>query len=716
METQGIPQGCWRLKTADGAVYGPVDVGTVCTWAAEARVGPGSFLSVDGRQWTPAEDLPWLRLHWFVELPDGGSRGPLNLLAVWELAGDGALPAGTQVRHRDTQEAVEVGPALWSEVLRETREIIRAAVRESTVVPSIPAQPEEMRRLTEALHAVQERAERIEEERRTLAEIVNQRRLSEAEHQARLEEVRRQAAQTEQQWQERVVALEHAVQAATAELERTRAALAQEREANARTLAAQAERLQAAESAVGEARQALARTETRLREQEGLLRERDRELRQLHDELAARQADFSAAMESRARELAALHERLRQVQEALGVERQEQKGIRARLEADAATATQRAVALEQERDAVARELEAVRSALAAREAEVAGLQREAAELEQRWHTREQEYRQCIEALKRAAAAVPPPAGREEEAAAVAALREAREQAAGLESQLQALTAELTAARTESVRSAQRLNEIQQEAERRQARDHALQGQLRERIAALELELQQERGRMAALRAKPAPEAAAAGSRRMPAPPIDWLASRRHVSAAEAPAGSGETAGAGVARQAEQLRAELRAAAEAGLRMAGRLDEYRRLAAALKTDPARGDEELQARMRQLQEEMEVSAGLLQQTLVQLEEQEAALRSLREGVEQRGEELGRRLETMAQQQTATVEVQPEVVQTEPLPDPEYRAPAASRDVLLRMEAQARAELLKWQRLKAEGDKTVAKPKIRFWRKKA
>lgn len=109
------------MKTPDGAVYGPVDVVTLCSWAADARVIPGCRISRDGTNWTPAEALPELRLNWVVKLSDGTEYGPLNLLAIWTLMLEGNLQRGMAVNERNGTRRLRADDTLLPVLVEESR-------------------------------------------------------------------------------------------------------------------------------------------------------------------------------------------------------------------------------------------------------------------------------------------------------------------------------------------------------------------------------------------------------------------------------------------------------------------------------------------------------------------------------------------------------------------------------------------------------------------
>jgi hypothetical protein len=109
------------LRTPDGAVYGPVDMVTLCAWATDARIIPGCALSADKVEWKPAETYPELRLKWMVQLPDGTSYGPLNLLAIWALAEEASIHRGSTILERTTGRQALLDESSLPLIIEETR-------------------------------------------------------------------------------------------------------------------------------------------------------------------------------------------------------------------------------------------------------------------------------------------------------------------------------------------------------------------------------------------------------------------------------------------------------------------------------------------------------------------------------------------------------------------------------------------------------------------
>jgi hypothetical protein len=132
VETAADSVGQRFVKTPDGTIYGPVDVVTLCTWAADARVIPGCRISMDGKAWKPAEAIPELRLNWTVQLSDGTNYGPLNLLAIWTLMLEGSLPRGMPVLERDGARTGRVDDTLLPLLVEESRVLLASTGKLAT--------------------------------------------------------------------------------------------------------------------------------------------------------------------------------------------------------------------------------------------------------------------------------------------------------------------------------------------------------------------------------------------------------------------------------------------------------------------------------------------------------------------------------------------------------------------------------------------------------
>lgn len=112
------------LRTPEGATYGPVDMATLCMWATDARIIPGCLLSVDRSTWTPVEAHPELRLNWSVRFDDGTTYGPLNLLAIWVLAGESSVPRGVSLVEKESNRMVVLNDSLQPLLVEECRQVL----------------------------------------------------------------------------------------------------------------------------------------------------------------------------------------------------------------------------------------------------------------------------------------------------------------------------------------------------------------------------------------------------------------------------------------------------------------------------------------------------------------------------------------------------------------------------------------------------------------
>ncbi len=112
------PSRTWYARLPDGSVYGPVDLPTLCQWAAESRIAPGHEVSPDGHNWQPAESLPTLKMEWFAHLPNGRTYGPFNVRAVPVLVEAGLLSADATLSHRRSGQEVHA-----ERLLRDKRSV-----------------------------------------------------------------------------------------------------------------------------------------------------------------------------------------------------------------------------------------------------------------------------------------------------------------------------------------------------------------------------------------------------------------------------------------------------------------------------------------------------------------------------------------------------------------------------------------------------------------
>ena len=93
----------WHLRMADGKTYGPVTVDVLRSWAAQARVGPGTQVSSDGTTWILPETITELELEWMLLIRNRTPYGPLCRSGVVQLARDGIIASDTRVINSRTR-------------------------------------------------------------------------------------------------------------------------------------------------------------------------------------------------------------------------------------------------------------------------------------------------------------------------------------------------------------------------------------------------------------------------------------------------------------------------------------------------------------------------------------------------------------------------------------------------------------------------------------
>ncbi|GEM_PF-5120217 len=118
----------WHVRVEDGTVYGPERFAVLYDWSTQSRIVAGNMISEDGENWTPAEDVPALRMEWMAELSDGEAYGPFNLMAASQLVKDEVLQPNATLTNRSTGRTLNV-----SEVLKPAEDLKRPppAVRQA---------------------------------------------------------------------------------------------------------------------------------------------------------------------------------------------------------------------------------------------------------------------------------------------------------------------------------------------------------------------------------------------------------------------------------------------------------------------------------------------------------------------------------------------------------------------------------------------------------
>ncbi len=167
METRPSDACQHYFRTPDATIYGPVDMATLCLWAADARVIPGCELSADRSNWFPVESLPELRLNWSVHFDDHTTYGPLNLLAIWTLAAEKSIPRGVKLVETGSPRTAVLDDSLLPLLVDECRKVLAgcgntltdAIGRLAAAHKAVMAQLADRDASLEVLHAKLEQAE-----------------------------------------------------------------------------------------------------------------------------------------------------------------------------------------------------------------------------------------------------------------------------------------------------------------------------------------------------------------------------------------------------------------------------------------------------------------------------------------------------------------------------------------------------------------------------
>ena len=252
----------WYLRMGDGKVYGPVSFDILLAWAGQARVGPGSEVSVDGTTWIPPETVHKIGLEWMVVVEGREPYGPLHRAGVAQLVLDGSVSAEVRVRSARTGQelsaqsliaAIEAEERHRMETqLAQAREELRAAVAQSQQAAEAAGRERALREQEQAESSEREkrhlaRVSALEQEARTLASAADRERNVWRERESELATQLDQAAQRTAALEDRASALDVRASSAEADLAAAGDAL-RERDARIGQLQAEANR-QAAEHA-----------------------------------------------------------------------------------------------------------------------------------------------------------------------------------------------------------------------------------------------------------------------------------------------------------------------------------------------------------------------------------------------------------------------------------------------------------------------------------
>jgi hypothetical protein len=100
---------------------------TVCQWAAQGRVTSESEVSFNRQDWVRADSIPELELDWVAASDNADDFGPFNLQALSQLVRRGIVTPDARLKHRETDESLDVPAAL--DRAAESRPLDAAAAR-----------------------------------------------------------------------------------------------------------------------------------------------------------------------------------------------------------------------------------------------------------------------------------------------------------------------------------------------------------------------------------------------------------------------------------------------------------------------------------------------------------------------------------------------------------------------------------------------------------
>lgn len=233
----------YYLKIEGGTTYGPVELPTLSSWAAQGRVLPGNLLSENNHDWIPAEQLVDLKLEWNARFPDGKEYGPFHLLAVPQLVHTGTLPPDSTLFNRITGKTMPVTDIIKADPARpqrptvvahkpaqldlfgEAEKIDEPGAKDDTPEPADAAK--QLKRLIREMHDMEAQrsfmqSKAREEEARLRAKIESQEKELQKQA-AELAEQKKKAQALERETQTR----EEKLRAHTAQMSRLPAALAE---------------------------------------------------------------------------------------------------------------------------------------------------------------------------------------------------------------------------------------------------------------------------------------------------------------------------------------------------------------------------------------------------------------------------------------------------------------------------------------------------------
>jgi len=717
------------LKTSNGTVYGPADAFTLCLWAADARITPGCYVSDDGSNWQTAEACPEYRMQWRVDLPDGSSYGPLNLLSLWELAQDGSVLPGTKLVNALTGKAATLDESIhpllmaeWRALLSGAGEAMRGAAARLRVEPSAQER-DAVRLLNERVQLLEGKLQASEKELagnlKLIAEtqrfLANKDDLVRAlQSEAREAESRILRAEAEK----RDLASRHAAEVAALNGRLLQTQESRESEAHAARRLELERRLQEAEAGnaaaqtrmaalteeisglrdcVADREKAMAAGEAaRLGELE-LLRQKLSLFEAANDRLRVECARLVGAMaekEKRLTQLSGIVSELEESEKAASAEYERRLAAERQLAERAAEAEALSKRCEEAgraaREASERASAAEAGLLTAQQQLREALQRERA-LQSRVEGEVAALRQETEEI-RGGALAERRAGGQREAELSAAVERLRAENADWQAKAEQSRNDLEIARRESA-----------ETERR----------LREELANLRRDLN------TLLMLRTAVSKVNEETRSRPGDArINWLdAGPQPKSASRAAAGESGFDALSISDQVAALQDEIRAAVERRGRLRKENEILQRKAVERESEFQAREESLRGRISRLEGEAESSSAMVRKAMEEVETREALLRNARKKAEERERQLLARIREM-EKPVGAIPIEGEWEHPSPEdakgPPPGPPPPPEGQHILSHVEARLQTELRQWESLTQDGQSKNGKEKKWFWRK--
>ena len=124
----------WYVRTEDGKVYGPADIGALVEWAKDGRIEPTSFVSQDRKSWMPVQLMPELEMKWLVEVEPGKVFGPFNRAVVIDLFRKGSAGKSAKAYRLHEFDVAEDPPPVERIVEKEVVKEVRVEVPVEKIV------------------------------------------------------------------------------------------------------------------------------------------------------------------------------------------------------------------------------------------------------------------------------------------------------------------------------------------------------------------------------------------------------------------------------------------------------------------------------------------------------------------------------------------------------------------------------------------------------